>query len=682
MILRQALTLGGGGALVLAAVELATLATARPGVWWLTATVLALLGLAVAATAAAAELAIARFSLRPWGRALVRASGAIVALAPVGAHLFDGGFASTLPGASWAPLWVPLCGWLALAAALALGERWLGEGAAAVPALTARRRWAALALLLLVVAGEVANRRYYRTQYLEVHRLLTIVACVGAGLALSLGLGGRRRTRVRLSRLGLAVAAVLVAAGAVAVIAGPLDRDTRWVVATRGTHSRLLLGLLRRPPPPTVSPGSSPALATPPPPPPAAAPVVRPPGLGDHHLLLLLVDALRADVTRPTPENRRDFPHLLRFLDGARRFRRAFAPAAGTDLSVSTIVTSRTDPFVPIPVTLAEALRQHGRSTYGVFPSEVLRWLGTTLVTRGYERWDRLVTDAEERDTSHHPSGPRTTDLGLAELRRAGAAGRPLFLWLHYFDVHEHGDLEATDPALGAALVRMGGAADGAEAARRLRGDAVLKYRAAVALFDHELGRLEAALDEQRLRERTIVVLASDHGESLGEDPRLPSRHGDFLYQPLIHVPLALRLPGVAPADLDNTVSLVDVMPTLLDLLGAPPLPGLEGRSQAAPLLEARPGGDPTPRVVALNESQQRGLIRWPHKLLLRPADELVELYDLAADPGEGHDLSEQEPALLGELSRILRSLPTVKVDRSRHGRRQREQAAQAPGAR
>src|SRR5690606_32397408 len=132
----------------------------------------------------------------------------------------------------------------------------------------------------------------------------------------------------------------------------------------------------------------------------------------------------------------------------------------------------------------------------------------------------------------------RTTKLGLQLLDRhlAGDAREaPFFLWLHYFDVHEHDEVEAEDRNLVDYL-----------GARPLEPGKEPRYRAMVGLVDREVDRVIDELAARGLWERAIVVFASDHGESLGEDPRLPDHHGRVLYNALVHVPLAIRLPGVA----------------------------------------------------------------------------------------------------------------------------------------
>jgi arylsulfatase A-like enzyme len=93
-------------------------------------------------------------------------------------------------------------------------------------------------------------------------------------------------------------------------------------------------------------------------------------------------------------------------------------------------------------------------------------------------------------------------------------------------------------------------------------------YRALLWNIDRAVGRLLDDLEKRGALDKTIIVFASDHGESLGQDPRLPATHGQVTYAPLVHIPLAFRLPGVASGTRDDVVTLRDIAPTLLDLAG------------------------------------------------------------------------------------------------------------------
>src|SRR5690606_3397766 len=118
----------------------------------------------------------------------------------------------------------------------------------------------------------------------------------------------------------------------------------------------------------------------------------------------------------------------------------------------------------------------------------------------------------------------------------------PFFLWLHYFDVHEHDEVGDHDRHLQAYL-----------AGRPLLPGKESKYRAMLGLIDKEMGVLKQELQARNLWERTVIVFVSDHGESLGEHPRLPNHHGHMLYNALIHVPKMIRIPGIRPCQSERS---------------------------------------------------------------------------------------------------------------------------------
>lgn len=671
------------GALVLLPIELWALAPLSLRLVVTVAGLLACTGLVVGCALSLAEAVVERGRLRRFPASLVRAASALPVLFLLGRSLFQGGLASTLPGAAWGPLWLPLLGWLGLAGTIAL----LGP----VAEHRVGRRGLALLLGAALVGIELANRRLYRSEYPDLHAILIVFAVVLGGLSLRLAAPPLRRAAAPSAarRIGLLSWFAIAGLAYGVAVYGLADTRLRWALVTRGTHGRHLARLLRSISPPVTSPvtasaapsGSTlaPALpahvvarpAPPPPPPPSvaeemAALAKRTRGL---NFLLLSVDALRADVLAPTPENARDFPNLSALLGSSRRFHRAFSASSATDLSLACFFTGRISPFVNSAVdqTLPEALQKTGRLTHAVLPREVLRWAGENLITRGFQSVDRVINDPHRRDVGSRTTSAETTDRGLAFLEKnAGElASRPFFLWLHYFDVHEHGQIGDRVAAL-REIFGSGGA----------RSQSPLgKYRALLRIVDREIGR---ALDDLRRRgmwDRTVVLFLSDHGESLGEDPRFPDWHGHFLYNPLIHIPVALRIPEVAAGGIDTPVSLIDMMPTVLQLAGTPVPDGLDGVTLAPYLVGDAPRGPSrTGRPIVLNESDQYGLLLWPHKLLVRSADRLVELYDIEQDFSEHRDLSESLPEKVAELHALYQQYPKVLIDRSPRGRRQREQ--------
>lgn len=678
------------------------LTSGRPGVLVATVGLLLGLGLAIGLLMLASEVLVARLGLAgPWA-AVPRAAVALLVLIPVGGTLFDGARASTLPGASSAPLWFPASGVLALGLAVAIGQRLLAGTRWLSPA---RARIVLATLVVAFVAvTELANRRMYRTEYPDLHLLLIVSAVAGVSVALRIAAGDRLSLRGRrgwVIRGGLS--ALVVALVLITLHAGLGTEADRWVVATRGTHTRHLAAIAR-----TLLDRDGDGYATvlggddcddgdarrypnardvagngldedcdgaDAVPIEAPRPHERLAALRDSeaaralrarlegaNLLLISVDALRADIVADSSPDAH--PTISGLLARSRWFINAVAPSSGTDVSVSSLLTGRIDPFVPIERTLFEALHQEGRATHAVLPSEVLRWAPETLLTRGVDGVDRIVNDRFRENVGNYTTSVETTERALAFLDRTDPV-QPFALWVHYFDVHEHAQVDAADLELRKQREGKG------------RSKTERKYRALLELVDQQLARVLARLTERGLADRTVIVFFSDHGESLGEDPRLPGNHGLYVYRALTAVPFAIHVPGVSPARIDEPVTLIDLRPTLEDLLGLEPAARNDGRSLFPHLLPEPAGATLYPdRVLVLNESDQWGVIEWPLKLMVRPRDNLIELYDLAADPDERNNLAGAQPDTVRRLKQRYDQFDRVSFDRSKKGRRWREAQA------
>ncbi len=233
---------------------------------------------------------------------------------------------------------------------------------------------------------------------------------------------------------------------------------------------------------------------------------------------------------------------------------------------------------------------------------------------------------------------------------------------LHYFDVHEHHQIDVPKPLL--ARVHPGAS------------PVIHRYRALLRAIDDEVGHFLDALEARHLADRTIVVFVSDHGEALADDPRLLDTHGEVAYHALVRIMYALRVPGVVRGRRDDLVSLVDLAPTILALMDARTAMAPRDAVDLVPALLEAPVGRPEQRAIAIHEEQQWSVVEWPYQLLVKPADNLVELYDVEHDPTEHADLAADKPELVTHLRARNAEFPEVRVDRTPSGRTFREQQA------
>jgi arylsulfatase A-like enzyme len=409
-------------------------------------------------------------------------------------------------------------------------------------------------------------------------------------------------------------------------------------------------------------------------------------------LILISLDTTRADHLGAWGRPGARTPVLDRLARRGVLFRNAMTAAPTTLASHTSIMTGLYPHTHGVPengwvigetnTLLAQRLKRSGYATAGVAGSFALSSLFG--IDRGFDRWDEsfdLLLHPLERDQNQRRAAA-VTEAAIAAAERLGSG--PAFLFVHYFDPHapydppppcgrddgapapglddlrelvaEHQEAIAPGEGRGLHVVFDGltrailtGAAGAPRAGERDRLLGSL-YEGEIACMDAEIGRLLDALEAQGLLDQAVVVVVGDHGETLWE-------HGDFynhglaLYQTTIHVPLLIRLPGDRHAGrvVDEPVSTVDILPTILALLGleAPGLAdgvsllgAIEGRALArGPLFSeaTQPGGSRFDREGAAwrNSSRARAVRDGRWKLIHTPYLEHWELFDLASDPSE-----------------------------------------------
>jgi arylsulfatase A-like enzyme len=398
-------------------------------------------------------------------------------------------------------------------------------------------------------------------------------------------------------------------------------------------------------------------------------------------IILIVIDTMRADRLGTNGNRPSVTPTLDRLAKTSLVFEQAQATAPFTMPSMASLMTGRypdqlgirnhsvRDRLPSNRATLAELARARGYRTAAVVTNP---WLARRL--SGFRRgFDRFVT-GRDNSTQWRMSAARVTDAAVKILNEG--SDKPLLLWVHFMDTHMP---YQASPRFAAkhdvASVMSSATADfeneefdrqalffGEIEKADLEQTRAL-YGAAVETVDHEIARILATLDEE-----DIVIIAADHGESLG-DHGLFFAHDFTLYQELLHVPLIVRLPDTTPGRVRTPVSLLDVLPTLcrsadLDCptpLDGRPLAETPGTTSQGPrdlFSVSAPLRDKYERCPFLEvpgpEGRWSAVRRGDHKLIRIPTRDGLryEAYDLADDPSERRNL--YDPVADTDLTAML----------------------------
>jgi arylsulfatase A-like enzyme/Tfp pilus assembly protein PilF len=380
------------------------------------------------------------------------------------------------------------------------------------------------------------------------------------------------------------------------------------------------------------------------------------------NVVLITIDTLRADHLGCYGDKQIKTPNIDQLAAEGARFERAFAVVPVTLPSHTTMLTG-TYPMLtgmhdfsanklsPSQPTMASVLKQAGYATGAVIGAAVLdsRFGLNHGFDFYYDHFDFSRLNEANLDAMERP-GNVVADEALDWLGKNWQA--KFFLWMHLYDPH----FPYTPPE----PYRT-------EYAGRL-------YDGEIAFADQQVGRLVRFLKEKGVYRNTVIVLAGDHGEGLGEHGE--KTHGFFVYNSTMHVPLIIRLPDLAGGRvLENPVSLVDVMPTVLRAVGVD-IPALvQGKNLLSEVRgEARGevrgdvrGEDAQPaernRTVYGESFLPRLHFNWSE---LRAAENAKyhfidaprpELYDVASDPGEVHNLLGEKKAVGEEMRAKLTAM-------------------------
>lgn len=407
---------------------------------------------------------------------------------------------------------------------------------------------------------------------------------------------------------------------------------------------------------------------------------------GDLNIVFILVDTLRADRMSLYGYERQTTPVIDELAKHGIVFERVIAQSSWTKTSMASLWTGtypaahgvlRFDNAIPDDAVMpAEIYQEAGYRTVGIWRNG---WVAPNFgFGQGFDVYYTPKAGADARLQRHSPGaasiGGTDEDVFIAARDFLEHFGQEkFFLYLHLMDLHQYvfdDDADAFGPTYSDA------------------------YDKAIDWTDRVIGAIVDALDAAGALPRTVIAISSDHGEAFLEHGR--EGHAYDLYREVVEVPYVIIPPLILDRGIrvEQTIANVDVWPTLLDLVGLPPLPGVDGRSML-PLILAAGGASPEhapadlARPVVSHLDQHWGgraearewvsLTDGDSRLILQPDHpNSVAFYDWSSDPGEAMNrAAENPPQLQPMLERIDRYLkdseppwgvesPTIEIDELR----------------
>ncbi len=407
---------------------------------------------------------------------------------------------------------------------------------------------------------------------------------------------------------------------------------------------------------------------------------------GDLNVVFILVDTLRADRLSLYGYGRQTTPVIDDLANHGIVFERVIAQSSWTKTSMASLWTGtypaahgvlRFDHVIPNEAVMpAEIFKAAGYRTVGIWRNG---WVAPNFgFAQGFDVYYTPKAGADAQLQRHSPGvasiGGTDEDVLMATEDFLEHFGQEkFFLYLHLMDLHQYvfdDDADAFGPTYSDA------------------------YDKAIDWTDRVIGAIVDALDAAGALPRTVIAISSDHGEAFMEHGR--EGHAYDLYREVVEVPYVIIPPLILDRGIrvDETIANVDVWPTLLDLVGLPPLEGVDGRSML-PLILAAGGASPErapaglTRPVVSHLDQHWGGRAEPREWvsltdgnsrLIAPVDRpnSVEFYDSSTDPWEATNRSADSPPelqpLLERMDRYLYDSeppwgvesPTVEVDELR----------------
>ena len=432
------------------------------------------------------------------------------------------------------------------------------------------------------------------------------------------------------------------------------------------------------------------------------------------NILFISIDTLRADHLSCYGHHRLTTPNLDQVAEDGVLFKTAYSTAAWTPPAHASMFTGlypsqhgvideyKLDRGTP---TIAEILSQHGYQTSGFINNSMVGEL--VALNRGHQHFDEVWVGAEYNNIltravgflsrkcvewfGKSDEGTTATNKRVLDWLQTNSGGSmPFYLFIHYIDVHN--PMKAPRPFrykfLKPALrnkidmAKIWKVADNPlicltdkiELNEDEKEALNCIYDEEIAYVDHKIGEILQELKSRNILDNTLLIITADHGEHFGEHGLYS--HVSSLYEPVLHIPLLMRYPKLLGGGQrsEKHVQLVDVLPTILELLGIDypgdaRLPGkslfsvepedrylfAEWEGRIPHFVKSRLGANAHPEDLKFFTTKQNMIRSGGDKLIQRDNGK-VELYDLDKDPEEKNNLASFKPELVNELKEKLAS--------------------------
>jgi len=372
----------------------------------------------------------------------------------------------------------------------------------------------------------------------------------------------------------------------------------------------------------------------------------------DLNVLMISIDALRSDHMAFSGHNPEVMPTLNAFEKTAVSYTKFRALSSFTSQTLGGFLGCR----------YPSELMRSG-SFFGAYPDaellfpELLQKAGVRTMSahahfyfakdksnfqQGFDQYEIVPGLKKSNTTDENISSPAHTEIALKHLADKANTGGRFFAWYHLLDAHDQYMTHETGKSFGKSSVQ--------------------KYDGELYFVDQHVKKIFDFVDAEPWGKRTMIIVTADHGEAFGEHKQY--RHGFELWDTVIHVPLMIRAPGVAPRRVDEPRGMIDLCPTILESFGVKPEAGFQGTSLWPELRGEKVG----PRDVISDLSRtsdndrRRTLLRGDYKLIELGDGDGYQLFNVAKDPGELDDLSKKEKPMRATMIEAMKaSSKTIK---------------------